>query len=128
MAAWIAAIPLVSKVLDKLWPDAEDKAKLEDAKLRLLEMSQTGELELLSKQTDIIKAEAQGDSVLQRSWRPLTMLTFVALVVAHWLGFTAENLTEDVVLKLLSIVQVGIGGYVVGRSAEKAVKEWKRSD
>ncbi len=54
------------------------------------------------------------------------MLWFAGLVGAHWLGFTPPNLPEAVVLKLLSIVQVGVGGYVVGRSAEKVVREYNR--
>ena len=55
------------------------------------------------------------------------MLTFVGLIVAHWLGFTAENLSEGQVLALLGIVKVGLGGYVVGRSVEKGIKTWKQS-
>jgi len=54
------------------------------------------------------------------------MLVFVGLVVAHWLGFTAPNISEQTVSDLLAIVQVGLGGYVIGRSGEKIVKEWKR--
>ena len=54
------------------------------------------------------------------------MLFFAGLVGAHWLGFTAENLTEPQVIALLNIVKVGIGGYVIGRSGEKIMKEYKK--
>ena len=47
------------------------------------------------------------------------MLTFVALIVARWLGWSAPNLAEAVALKLWDIVEIGLGGYVIGRSAEK---------
>jgi hypothetical protein len=40
-------------------------------------------------------AEAQG-SWLQRNWRSLLMVTFAGLVVAHWFGFTAQNIPESV--------------------------------
>ena len=80
--------------------------------------------ELNAKQA-IITAEANGESWLQRNWRPVTMLTFVGLIAAHWLGFTPENLTESVVLELLQIVKLGLSGYIVGRSVEKGVKSWK---
>jgi hypothetical protein len=73
----------------------------------------------------IITAEAQGDSWLQRNWRPLTMLVMVGCVAAHWLGFTPKGLTPDEVTGLLDIVQVGLGGYVVGRSVEKTMKAYK---
>ncbi len=81
----------------------------------------------LESAANIIIAEAQGGSWLQQSWRPITMLTFTALVVAHWLGFTAENLPEEQVLSLLEIVKVGLAGYVLGRSGEKIMKEYKKS-
>jgi len=56
----------------------------------------------------------------------MIMLWFAGLVGAHWLGFTPENLSEESIARLLDIVQVGLGGYVIGRSAEKVVKEWKK--
>ncbi|WP_444917636.1 3TM-type holin [Microbulbifer sp. JMSA003] len=85
------------------------------------------DLEELKAATQVITAEASGESWLQRNWRPVTMLTFVGLIVAHWVGWTAENLSEDQTLALLEIVKIGLGGYVVGRSAEKAMKAWKQS-
>lgn len=77
---------------------------------------------IMEAQSAIIQAEAKGDSWIQRSWRPLTMLTFVALVVAKWTGFTAPGISEAVELQLMTLIQIGLGGYIVGRSAEKVVK------
>jgi hypothetical protein len=37
------------------------------------------------------------------------------------LGYSAPGLSEGEVLKLWSIVELGIGGYVIGRSAEKVL-------
>lgn len=114
---------LIGKVLDKAVPDAGERERLRAAiRLELL-ASQGRELEHAA---NIILAEANGESWLQRNWRPLLMLWFAALVGAHWLGFTPPNLPDAVVEKLLDIVQVGVGGYVLGRSAEKVVKEWKK--
>jgi hypothetical protein len=47
------------------------------------------------------------------------MITFVALIVARWFGWAAPNLSEAEYIKLWSIVEFGLGGYVVGRSVEK---------
>lgn len=77
---------------------------------------------IMEAQSAIIQAEAKGDSWIQRSWRPLTMLTFVGLVVAKWTGFTAPGISEEVELQLMTLIQIGLGGYIVGRSAEKVVK------
>jgi hypothetical protein len=47
------------------------------------------------------------------------MLTFVTLIVARWFGWAAPELNEAEYLKLWSIVELGLGGYVIGRSVEK---------
>jgi hypothetical protein len=39
--------------------------------------------------------------------------------VARWLGWSAPGISDAEVLKLWDIVQLGLGGYVIGRSAEK---------
>jgi hypothetical protein len=49
------------------------------------------------------------------------MLTFAGLIVARWFGWAAPNLSEAEYLKLWSIVELGLGGYVIGRSAEKII-------
>lgn len=113
---------LLGKAIDRAVPDKDQAAKLK-AEVTLAAMQQdSAELQGAVK---IITAEAQGESSLQRNWRPVVMLTLTGLVVAHWLGWTAPNLPEDQVLMLLDIVKIGLGGYVVGRSAEKVVREYK---
>ncbi|AWF81535.1 hypothetical protein BTJ40_12265 [Microbulbifer sp. A4B17] len=115
---------LFGKVIDKAFPDKTEANRLKaqvDSQLIAMDMAE------LQSATQVITAEASGESWLQRNWRPVTMLTFVGLIVAHWVGWTAENLSEDQTLALLEIVKIGLGGYVVGRSAEKAAKSWKQS-
>ena len=118
-----AAIALGSTLVERWFPDKDEQDK---RKADLVSMAMSGDLEVLQTQAGIITAEAQGDSWLQRNWRPITMLWLSGLVGAHWLGFTPPNLSEAQVVGLLDIVQVGLGGYVVGRSAEKVMKEYKR--
>ena len=47
------------------------------------------------------------------------MLTFGGLIVARWFGWAAPDLSQAEYLKLWNIVELGLGGYVIGRSAEK---------
>ena len=115
-------VPL-ERMVDEVHTSAEEKLQARN-QLQALQNEMTFKLLELRKaeldaQSSIIIAEAKGESWLQRSWRPVTMLTFTALVVAHWLGWTAENLSEDTIQSLLEIVKYGISGYIVGRSAEK---------
>lgn len=122
IAALLPAITsLLGTAIDKAIPDKDEAEKLK-AQVTL-EMLNKSNKELESA-TKVIVAEASGESWLQRNWRPILMLFFAGLVGAHWLGFTAPNLPDDVVINLLDIVQVGVGGYVLGRSAEKVTKAY----
>jgi hypothetical protein len=108
-------------VADRIFPGPEQELKrieLQQA-LQAAVLERTSEIERAA--AEVVKAEAQGQSWLQRTWRPITMLVFVALIVARWLGWSAPNLGEAEVLKLWDIVEIGLGGYVIGRSAEKVL-------
>lgn len=113
-----AVLGIGGKLIDRLWPDPEQRAQ---AQLALMELAQKGELTELIERASIVKAEAQSDHWLAATWRPVLMLTFGALIVARWFGWAAPNLTEAEYLKLWGIVELGLGGYVIGRSAEKIV-------
>lgn len=109
------------QVAKSLFPDPEQQQKREEAQnLFMAEiMKQAQAMELAA--ADIVKAEAQSQNWLASSWRPITMLTFLALIVARWMGYTAPGISEEEVLKLWDIIQLGLGGYVIGRSVEKVV-------
>lgn len=113
-----AALDVGGKLIDRLWPDPSQR---DQAKLALFELAQKGELTELTARADIIKTEAASEHWLASSWRPILMLTFGALIVARWLGWSAPGISEAEVLKLWDIVQLGLGGYVIGRSAEKII-------
>lgn len=110
---------VATSVANRFFPSPADETK----RLELLHaiqaevLQRTAEIEKAS--AEVVKAEVQGQGWLQRAWRPITMLTFVTLIVARWFGWSAPNLTEAEALKLWDIVQIGLGGYVIGRSAEK---------
>ena len=112
---WAALLPALASIIGKLIPDPAQRAA---AQLELIQLQQAGRLAELQAAVGVIVAEASGNW-LQRSWRPLMMLTFTALIVARWLGWTAPNLAPSEYEHLWNIVQLGIGGYVIGRSVEK---------
>lgn len=115
---WQALIPVFGSVLDKILPDPQAAA---DAKIKMLELAQRGELGELTARAEIVKTEAASEHWLAASWRPILMLTFGGLIVARWLGWSAPGISEAEVLKLWDIVELGLGGYVIGRSAEKII-------
>lgn len=115
--------PILGDVVKNLFPDPADETKRIELQnqLTMALVQQASAIETAA--AGIVTAEVQGQSWLQRNWRPLAMLVFTALIVARWLGFAAPNLSESEYLKLWDIVQLGLGGYVIGRSAEKIVPQ-----
>lgn len=112
----------VSKAVGKSVEDKDLALKIQAALEQQIMEESRQELEACAK---IIVAEAQSESWLTRSWRPITMLVFVTLVVLFWLGFTAPGINETVVSELLEIIKYGISGYIVTRGGEKMVKAWR---
>lgn len=109
---------LVKSVID-LFPNAADKLKAQEIQAQIESQLIEANKVVADAQAKIITAEAQSDSWLARNWRPITMLTFVVLLVCHWFGWSAQNITEAQYLSLFDLIKIGLGGYVIGRSCEK---------
>jgi hypothetical protein len=120
-----AVAPMVKTLFSTIDKTIDNKADAEKMKQQIQQQLLSGQLKELEAQASIITAEAKG-GWLQRNWRPLLMITFAGLVVAHWFGFTAPNIPESVQNSLLNIVMIGVGGYVVGRSGEKIADKFKK--
>ena len=79
-------------------------------------------MELQRLQTEIIVAEANGNW-LQRSWRPILMLCFGFIVMyVKFIAPLFELPIPPLENEGVDLLLWGIGGYVVGRSAEKISK------
>lgn len=111
-----ALIPILGDVIRRLVPDSEAQAKAE-AELSVALMQRAQEIE--NAAASIVKTEAASEHWLTATWRPIVMLVLTAMIVARWMGYSAPNISEAEALKLWSIVEIGLGGYVIGRSAEK---------
>lgn len=104
----------VGDIIDSLTVSAKEKKQIQADLTRAICRQ---EEELLRSQASIIAAEAAGNW-LQRSWRPIVMLVFTSIVL---LGtFTTIPLLSDT-SRFWDLLEIGIGGYVIGRSAEKVV-------
>ena len=92
------------------------------AALKLREVEASITQALIQQRGSVVQAEASGESWLQRNWRPMVMLWFAGLVGGYWFGFTPDNLSDETVGALFEIVQYGLSGYIIGRSAEKITR------
>ena len=108
----------IGSVVNTLSVSSKEKKQIE---ADLLAAVARQEEELRRSQASIIGAEAQGNW-LQRSWRPVIMLVFAAIVLAG----TFFNLPIlDDTSRFWDLLEIGIGGYVIGRSAEKVADRLK---
>lgn len=124
-----AILTFLGPVVDKFFDNQADKDKF---KAELFSQLASNEAEIVKAQSQIITAEAKGESWLQRNWRPILMLSIVSIVVnnylivpwANFLGTGAPVL--ELPSELFNLMTVGVGGYIVGRSGEKIMKEYKK--
>ena len=110
--------PLASLIDDLHTSDEERDATrmaLVAAQNQALALTLDLEREKLAARANLIAAEIGGQSWLQRNWRPITMLSFLTLVILDAFGLLVFRLSDEAWL----LLQIGLGGYVVGRSAEK---------
>ena len=106
----------IGKVIDNLFTNDEERQL---AKNQLVQIIQQKELELQKMQTEIIVAEANGNW-LQRSWRPILMLSFGFIVIyVKFIAPLFDLKIPELENEFWNLLQLGIGGYVIGRSAEK---------
>tara|TARA_R110000782_G_scaffold145000_1_gene237808 strand:+ start:93 stop:482 length:390 start_codon:yes stop_codon:yes gene_type:complete len=117
-----------STLLDKFFPDKDEAAK---AKLHLMQLHQNGELSKLQTSAGIITAESNSEHFLVAAWRPITMLVFVFIIANNYIIYPYLSLFFESAPKLdlppdmWDLLKIGIGGYTVGRTVEKAVKTYK---
>lgn len=107
------------QIAKNLFPDPADELKREQLKsqLQTAVIEKANELERIA--ADVVRSEAASQHWLAANWRPITMLVFVALIVARWMGYTAPGMTEVEYVSVYELMKIGLGGYVIGRSAEK---------
>lgn len=115
----------ISRVIDAVHTSEDERGQLRN-QLVVVQNQLSGQLlqyeaAILQSKAQIITAEAQGQSWLQRNWRPIAMMTFLVLVVCDSFGLLAFRLSEEA----WKLLQIGLGGYVVGRSAEKIAPQLK---
>ena len=124
----LGAVAPLAKILfstiEKSVPDKDLQAKLKaDLQTQLLQ-SNTQELQAAAK---IIEAEAKA-GWFASSWRPLLMYVLIFILVWNYiLGpvvkiFTGAVISFELPGDVWGLLQIGLGGYVVGRSAESVAR------
>jgi hypothetical protein len=117
---------LFGKVIDAV---VADKTAAAEIKVKAVEYLHTQGIAELDAAKSIIVAEAQSGSWLAQNWRPLMMLMFGFVIFNNYILFPYASLLGidvvpiDLPVNVWDIIQLGIGGYVIGRSAEKVIPQ-----
>ena len=108
-------INAIGETVDRLTLPAREKRQLE---AELTEKLRTHVEKLAEEQSSVLREEARGNW-LQRSWRPLVMLIFAVIILVG--TFTSLPILAET-SRFWDLLEIGLGGYVVGRSGEKIIE------
>ena len=128
MLPMLGAIAPLAKILfstiEKCVPDKDLQEKLKAQLNQQLLQSSTEELKAAAS---IVEAEAKA-GWFTASWRPLLMYVLIFILVWNYiLGpvikiFTGTIITFELPGDVWTLLQIGLGGYVVGRSGESIAR------
>lgn len=112
-------------LVDDLHTSTEEKLQLKNALLSVqvgvVEKVVEAEMKTIEARAKIVEAEAKSSNFLTSSWRPITMLTFLAIIVLTSFGWVDTESLQQVPERMWSLLTLGIGGYIGGRTIEKTV-------
>ena len=112
-----------AELIDNLHTSTEEKliqkAAMLETQANVMATALDYENTQLQIRQDTINAEAKSEHWLTATWRPITMLSFVGAILGYWFGLV--EVPQEAVDGMFTLVQIGVGGYTIGRSAEKVV-------
>ena len=128
MIPMLSAIAPLAKILfstiEKAVPDKDLQERL---KAQLNEQLLKSSTEELKAAASIVEAEAKA-GWFTASWRPLLMYVLIFVLVFNYIFapiikmFTGSVIGFDLPGDVWTLLQIGLGGYVVGRSGESIAK------
>lgn len=125
LAVLPALFQLIGPMLERVIPDAGQRAQAE-AELQKAMIENAGSLQ--QAMADVMKADAGSESALARNARPITVYWALAMiswvgVISPMVGLQAEVVSalKGVPVDLWSLLSVGIGAYMLARSADKFI-------
>lgn len=128
--------PIVSDVVGRVLPADKNKAQQLQNELNMAMLSNSAAIEQAA--ASVVIAEAKSEHKITATWRPILMLVITAIVGWNYLfaplielvvQLTTDNqipLTIELPEELWTLLTVGVGGYIVGRSGEKVASKLKK--
>ena len=128
--------PLLGDVVKRVLPEDKDKRAEIEREINMALISNSAQIEQAA--ASVILAEAKSEHWITATWRPILMLTITAIVAWNFLLaplvelavrlFVGDQIPLTIPLpdELWNLLMIGVGGYVVGRSAEKVADRVKK--
>ena len=128
--------PIVGDVIKRVLPEDKDKRADIEREINMALLGNSAAIEQAA--ASVILAESKSEHWITATWRPILMLTITAIVGWNFLVaplielsvllFTGDQVPLSIPLpeQLWTLLMVGVGGYVVGRSGEKIAKNIKK--
>ena len=130
----LALIPVLGQVLDKLFPD---KDAADAAKLKLIELTQSGELaklesvtELAKGQLEVNKAEASSDGAYKGGWRPAIGYVCATALAYNYVVYPILVFTMSYAMPDIEVPQVNVDEnlweLITGMLGLGAMRTWEK--
>ena len=128
--------PRLGDVIKRVLPADKDKAQEIEREINMALINNSKQIEQAA--ASVILAEAKSEHFITATWRPILMLTITVIVAWNFLfGALVElavkiatgdqmPLTIPLPDELWNLLMIGVGGYVVGRSAEKVADKVRK--
>ena len=128
--------PLLGDVVKRVLPEDQNKRAEIEREINMALISNSAQIEQAA--ASVILAEAKSEHWITATWRPILMLTITAIVgwnflLAPLVELAVRLLAGDQIPltiplpdELWNLLMIGVGGYVVGRSAEKVADKVKK--
>jgi len=129
-----AAAPATATVLDSVGNLAKDirtaitgdipPERRADLYSKILDITS----ELAKLQSNVVIAEIQGQSWIQRAWRPVLMWVCIFIVAWNYIINPILGLNKAIEMppELWKLLFIGVGGYITLRSGEKIINNLKK--
>ncbi len=122
----------ITKVIDDVHTSDEErlelKNKLSTAILKANLDAERIMTDRIKEQASVIRAEINSDSYAARNWRPHLMYLFGIIIannyiIAPYVGATmGATVYLPIPSEMWTLLTIGIGGYIAGRTIDKKVK------
>lgn len=125
-----SVINSVGGVIDDLTTSEEEKLTAQMALKRIEAEFQlaimNADVEYAREQAKVLQTELSSGSWLGKNWRPILMLVFTFIILFNFVIAPIFSMTLlPIPGPMWELLKIGVGGYIVGRSAEKIIPATK---